>query len=79
MTEDTLNTATNEEAQEMVSKGEATIPTEAKMSEDGTHTITDSEAILDAIKELTKVVADMAKKVNTMEATHSKWVKAGKF
>ena len=41
--------------------------------------VSDVEAILEAVKELTKTVADMAAKVNTMNETHAKWVKAGKF
>ena len=40
---------------------------------------TDTELILEAIKELTKTVADMAKQVNEMNTTHNKWVRAGKF
>jgi len=41
--------------------------------------LSDTEAILEAVKELTKTVAEMAKQVNTMNETHTKWVKAGKF
>jgi len=39
----------------------------------------DTEAILDAIKELTQQIAELAKTVSAMKATHDKWVRAGKF
>ena len=38
-----------------------------------------TNAILDAIKELTKAVTDMVKITNAMKASHDKWVRAGKF
>jgi hypothetical protein len=41
--------------------------------------LSDSEAILEAVKELTKTVADMAVKLNAMKEIHDKWVRAGKF
>ena len=41
--------------------------------------VSDVEAILEAVKELTKTVADLAGKINVMNKTHEKWVKAGKF
>ena len=78
MSEETVNKineavekVTNEVAQEMVDKGEATIPKEAVVS--------DNDAILDAIKELTKQVTDLAKKQQVMNEAQAKWIKAGKF
>jgi hypothetical protein len=38
-----------------------------------------NDAILDAIKELTKQIAENTKVLNAMKATHDKWVRAGKF
>jgi hypothetical protein len=35
--------------------------------------------LLDAIKELTKQVGEMAKELKEMKERHDKWVKAGKF
>lgn len=35
--------------------------------------------VLDAVKELTKQLADLAKIVNVMKQGHDKWVRAGKF
>jgi len=39
----------------------------------------DTDAILDAVKELTTQVAELTKTVGQMKATHDKWVRAGKF
>ena len=37
------------------------------------------DSIIDALRTLTETVADLAKKINTMNEAHNKWVKAGKF
>jgi len=39
----------------------------------------DDIKVIDAVKELTKVVADLAAKINAMKEVHDKWVRAGKF
>jgi len=38
-----------------------------------------NDEMLDAIKELTTAVADMAKKLENMHAEHVKWIRSGKF
>jgi hypothetical protein len=35
--------------------------------------------ILDAVRELTKTVGELAKKQEDMKERHDKWIKAGKF
>ena len=37
------------------------------------------DVVLDAVKELTKQIADMTVIVTAMKANHDKWVRAGKF
>ena len=37
------------------------------------------DTAMDALKELTTSVADLAKVVGSMKETHDKWVRAGKF
>jgi len=39
----------------------------------------EDDTVIDALKELTKTVADLAKTVNAMKVTHDKWIMAGKF
>jgi len=39
----------------------------------------DIDMMLDAVKELTKSVTVMATSLSSMEKTHAKWVRAGKF
>ena len=39
----------------------------------------DTNAILDAVKELTSQIVELAKVTNSMKASHDKWVRAGKF
>ena len=41
--------------------------------------LSDREAILGAIKELTTQVVALTKTLNAMKETHDKWVRAGKF
>jgi len=53
--------------------------TKDKLKTDSEKKVSDTDAILDAVKELTKTVADLAGKINKMNETHEKWVKAGKF
>lgn len=39
----------------------------------------DTDVILDSIKELTTQICELTKVINSMKETHDKWVRAGKF
>jgi len=41
--------------------------------------VSDTDAILDAVKELTTKVAELTVTIDTMKKTHDKWIRAGKF
>ena len=41
--------------------------------------VSTDDAIIDAIRELTKQIVENTKVVNAMKAVHDKWVRAGKF
>ena len=50
-----------------------------KDSKDVKKKLSDTEAILDAVRELTTQIADNTKVLSAMKKTHDKWIKAGKF